>query len=140
MKVFCENTKTTYAVREHTNNKMPSYCSKADPIAIKQNGNDGSCWVRPNKPDSERVNFLVEGKWVFVDNATLKGQIVGGKATNFVFVTNKEQLEALVAPKPAEGSQPQAQATKSAQNPVQNAGKAAAAPVKPATQAAPATK
>lgn len=108
MKLFCEETKSTFGVREHTNNKMPAYVTKADPISITQNGEAAACWVRPNKPDSERVNFQVDGKWLFVDNATLKGQILAGKVTKFRFVTSKEELESLVNPKVETAAEPEA--------------------------------
>jgi len=129
MRVFCEESKKSYAVRPHTNNKMPAYVPKSDPIAITQNGTAASCWVRPNKPDSERVNFHFEGEWLFVDDATLKTTILAGQTTKFVIVKTKAELDALVTPEAPAAPQVEAAAAAKVEEKVEAAAANADKPV-----------
>lgn len=64
-----------YGVREHTNNKMPKYITSAEPKRVVIDGKDQNFWLRPNKPDSDRVNLLVDGKWCYIDSPILHSQV-----------------------------------------------------------------
>lgn len=68
-----------YGIRLHTHNKMPKYIPNAITRLVKVDGEEAKFYLRPNKPDSDRVNLVVDGLWCYIDSPVLHAQVNNAK-------------------------------------------------------------
>jgi hypothetical protein len=64
-----------YGIRLHTNNKMPKYIPEAITRKVVVDKAETQFYLRPNKPDSDRVNLKLDGIWCYIDSPTLHHQV-----------------------------------------------------------------
>lgn len=99
MRIVNTITKESFPVRDHANNKKPSYFDEAARSkSVTIDGEETKMVLRPNSTTSNRVNFQKGDKYFYVDNDTLHALIDAKGGPKLRFETTTERAVKQAAP------------------------------------------